>query len=305
MPSVQQLRYLVALADTLSFSRAAAIANVTQPTLSMQFRDMERRLGVKLVERNRARIVMTRAGEEISRKARIILSEIEDIRALARAEGLGLNGTIRVGVVHTVGAYLLPLLVPRLRHLHPDLRLYVREELPDVLISHLDEGRHDILIYPMPVLRKDLVSIPLFREAFWVVLPSDHPLASYRKIKKDDLRGETILTMEPGHRLSEQVSQLCEEAGASLSYDYEGTSLDTLRQMVAMGMGISLLPALYVRSEVEREQLVVARPLGGSEPNRTIGLVFRAGSPRISGFEKMAGTMRDILRETAPQVTVL
>lgn len=304
MPSIQQLRYLVALADTLSFSRAAAMANVTQPTLSMQFKDLERRLGAQLVERNRSRVVMTPMGEEISKRARVILSEVEDIHALARAQGSGLGGTIRVGVVHTLGAYLLPLVVPEFRARFPGLRFYIREELPDVLMNHLHDGRHDILICPVPVLRRDFLSIPLFAEPFLVVLPQDHRLAGQSRINRADLRGETILTMERGHRLSEQVSQLCEDVGASLSYDYEGTSLDTLRQMVAMGMGIALLPALYVRSEVEREKLVVARPLAGTAPDRTIGLVFRAGSPRKAGFERIAATMTAILRDRVPQVSV-
>lgn len=304
MPSIQQLRYLVALADTLSFSRAAAISNVTQPTLSMQFKDLERRVGAKLVERNRARVVMTHLGLEVSKKARVILSEIEDIYALTRTQGSGLGGTIRVGVVHTLGAYLLPLVVPEFRARYPELRFYIREELPDMLMNHLDDGRHDILICPTPVLRRDFLSVQLFTEPFLVVLPHDHPLASQQEINRTDLKGETILTMERGHKLSEQVSLLCEDVGASLSYDYEGTSLDTLRQMVAMGMGISLLPALYVRSEVEREKLVVARPLAGVAPDRTIGLVFREGSLRRDSFEKIATTMMEILRRRAPQVSV-
>lgn len=304
MPSIQQLRYLVALADTLSFSRAAAITNVTQPTLSMQFKDLEQRVGAKLVERNRARVVMTHLGLEVSKKARVILSEIEGIHALARTQSSGLGGMIRVGVVHTLGAYLLPLVVPDLRARYPELRLYIREELPDVLLNNLDDGRHDILICPIPVLRRDFLSIQLFTEPLLVVLPHDHPLASWQEINRADLRGETILTMERGHKLSEQVSQLCEDVGASLSYEYEGTSLDTLRQMVAMGMGISLLPALYVRSEVEREKLVVARPLAGIAPDRAIGLVFREGSFRKESFGTVATTMMEILRRRAPQVSV-
>lgn len=303
MPSIQQLRYLVALADTASFSRAAAITHVTQPTLSMQFKEMEQRLGAQLVDRNRSRVMMTPLGEAIARKARVILAEIDDIHALARNGGQTVGGTVRVGVVHTLGAYLLPLLVPEFRAAHPDLRLYVREELPEALLNHVDDGRHDMVICPIPVLRRGLISVPLFREPLLVVLPRDHPLAAQPQIDRRALRGETILTMERGHLLAEQVSQLCADVGAELSYDYEGTSLDTLRQMVAMGMGISVMPALYVRSEVEREQLVVARPLTGTAPDRLIGLVHRAQTPRRAMVETMASTMRSILRRV-PQVIV-
>jgi LysR family transcriptional regulator, hydrogen peroxide-inducible genes activator len=305
MPSVQQLRYLVAVADALHFRRAAEAVNVTQPTLSAQLRELELRLGVQLVERTRARVVMTPVGADIAARARRILAEIADIRDLARGAQRPLAGTIRVGIVQTLGPYLLPHVIPDLHEGLPDLRLYVREGLADPLIRQLEDGTIDLLFCPLPLFRADLVTVPLFREPLLVVLPRDHPLAGAEAIPRAALKGATILTLEPGHRLYEQVRALAVDFEAMVSRDYEGTSLDTLRQMVAMGLGISLLPALYVRSEVARETLVVARPLEGEQPARVIGMVWRKGSARDAEFRDLSQIVAGILTGRAPEVTVL
>ena len=301
MPTLQQMRYLTAIADTLHFRRAAEAVNVTQPTLSAQLKEMERRLGVQLVERSRAKVILTPIGAEIAERARRVLRDVEDIRDLARRTR-PLASTIRTGVVHSLGSYLLPLIVPELHESHPDLRLYVREGLPDALLSQLQTGTVDLLFYPLPVDRQDLVSVPLFSEPLRVVMARDHRLAHLPAIPPGELRGETILTLEPGHRLYDQVRDLSETFKANLSHDYEGTSLDTLRQMVAMGLGISLLPALYIRSEVARENIVVDRPIRGPEPARLIGMVWRRGTARHAEFDALARIVADILSRTAPEI---
>jgi LysR family transcriptional regulator, hydrogen peroxide-inducible genes activator len=210
-----------------------------------------------------------------------------------------------VGVVQSLGSYLLPHLIPDLHDGFPDLRLYVREGLADTLIQRLEDGAIDFLFYPLPVARADLVTVPLFREPLLVVLPREHRLARAPEIRRTDLKGETILTLEPGHRLYEQVRALAEDYEAVLSHDFEGTSLDTLRQMVAMGLGITLLPALYVRSEVARENLVLARPMSGEQPAREIGMVWRRGSARDAEFRDLAQIVAGILTGRVPEVTVL
>lgn len=301
MPTLQQLRYLVAIADTLHFRRAAEAARVTQPTLSAQLKEMETRLGVQLVERSRTRVLLTPLGTEIAARARRILREVADIRDLAR-QTRPLASTIRTGVVQSLGSYLLPLVVADLHESHPDLRLYVREALPDDLLDQLETGALDLLFYPLPVDRADLVAVPLFSEPLRVVMPRDHRLAAHATIPPAELRGETILTLEPGHRLYDQVRNLSETFEAGLSHDFEGTSLDTLRQMVAMGLGISLLPALYIRSEVARENLVVARPIAVAEPARLIGMVWRRASARQAEFRALAGILAGILARTAPEI---
>lgn len=301
MPTLQQLRYLAAIADTLHFRRAAEATRVTQPTLSAQLKEMEARLGVQLVERSRSRVILTPIGAEIAGRARRILREVEDIRDLAR-QTRPLASTIRTGVVQSLGSYLLPLLIPDLHESHPDLRLYVREALPDDLLTQLETGRLDLLFYPLPVNRADLVTAPLFSEPLRVVMSRTHRLAAFTAIPPAELRGETILTLEAGHRLYDQVRNLSETFEADLSHDFEGTSLDTLRQMVAMELGISLLPALYVRSEVARENLVVDRPIAGTEPARLIGMVWRRGSARHAEFGTLADVLAGILSRTAPEI---
>ena len=305
MPSLQQLRYLVAVADTLHFRRAAELVNVTQPTLSAQLRELELRLGTQLVERTRARVVMTPVGTEIAARARRVLTEVAGIRDLARGAQRPLSGTIRVGVVQTLGPYLLPHIIPDLHEGLPDLRLYLREGLADHLIRRLEEGTIDLLFCPLPLVRADLVTVALFREPLLVLVPRDHPLAAAKAVPRAALKGQTILTLEPGHRLYEQVCALADDLEAAVSRDYEGTSLDTLRQMVAMGLGLSLLPALYVRSEVTRETLVVARPISDAPPSRVIGMVWRKGSARDSEFRDLSQIIAGILTGRAPEVTVL
>ena len=305
MPTLQQMRYLVAVADTLHFRRAAEMVNVTQPTLSAQLKELELRLGAQLVERTRNRVMLTSVGREITDRARRVLRDVQEIKDLARVSSRPLGDTIKLGVVQSLGPYLLPLLVPDLHESHPDLRFYVREALPDTLVDQLETGALDLLFYPLPLDRSDLVTMPVFHEPLRVVMPHDHPLTAKDPVDRKDLRGETLLTLERGHRLYDQVRSLSDEFKADLSHDFEGTSLDTLRQMVAMGLGISLLPILYIRSEVARERLVVDRAIRGVEPSRLIGMVWRKGSVRDEEFRDLAQIIAGILSARAPEVTVV
>ncbi len=305
MPSIQQLRYLVSLTETRHFRRAADACHVTQPTLSAQLKELERKLGVTLVERSRSHVIITPTGNAVAAIARRILRDLDEIRAVSASGRATLETTIRIGVVPTLGSYFLPLIVPDLHALYPRLGLYLREGLPRTLLRELENGGLDLLFFPMPVGAGDLESLSLFREPIHVALPVDHALATETAIAHDMLAGETFLALEPEHKLYDQVRAICEDVGAELSHDYEGTSLDTLRQMVAMGMGLSLLPALYVKSEVAREDLVVARPFLRRGPTRTIGMVWRRGTAREADYRRLAVDICQILRRTAPEITVL
>lgn len=297
MPKLQQLRYLVALADTLSFSRAAEVCRVSQPTLSMQIKELETKLDARLVERTRARVIVTPIGQEVAKRARAMLADLDDIREIARRDDPGTpQATLQIGMVQTVGAYVLSVAMPSLRSAFPNMRVWVREERGDTLLRQLAEGVHDVILLPEEVRRPELECHRLLAEPLMVVLPADHPLARQDSVAPDDLAGETILTMERGHRLYDQIVHLCADVGAHHARDYEGTTLDTLRQMVALGMGASLLPALYVRSEVIREQLVVARPLSSRAPVRHISLVWRSSSPRENTYLAVVSKLRDSLK---------
>lgn len=305
MPTLQQLRYLVMIAETLHFRRAAERAHVTQPTLSAQLATLEDKLGVQLVERSRSRVILTAEGSEIAERARRVLADVDEIVEIARLGRQRLGGTVRVGVVQSLGSYLLPLVIPDLHARYPQLRLYVREGLAEDLIDRLEAGSLDLLFFPLPLDGRDMTTVQLFREPLLVVTPTDHPLAKLDQVPRDRLAGERILTLERGHRLHDQVRRICAETGAELSLDYGATSLDTIRQMVAMGLGISLLPALYVRSEVQQNTLVTARRLAGPQPFRALGMVWRARAARSEEFEELAQALRRILRESAPEVTVI
>ena len=305
MPTLQQYRYLVAVADTLHFRRAAETVHVTQPTLSTQLRELEERLGVQLVERSRSGVTLTPIGQEIVARARGLLRDAADIATLARTGADPLAGTIRVGVVGSLGSYFLPLVIPALHAAHPKLKFYVREGTATDLLTRLRDGALDLLFFPTPLEDRTLHVAPLFHEPLLVVLPSDHPLAAQAVVDRSALRGETVMTLEAGHRLHDTVAALCAETGAILSLDYEGTSLDTLRQMVATGLGLSVLPALYVRSEVARENLVTARPLSDPAPGRDIGIVWRTTAAQGGAYVKLAAAIRETLRRSAPEVRVI
>lgn len=305
MPSLKQLRYLVALEDHGNFRRAAEACHVTQPTLSAQLKELELKLGAGLVERSRHHVIVTPLGRQICERARRALREVDEITTLAQMAQRPLQSTIRIGVVQTLGSYMLPLIVPDLHESHPALKLYMREGLADYLLRGLRDGALDLLFMPLPVQGAGMATLPLFREPIAVVMPHDHPFAAHKSVSPEQLRGQTILSLEPGHRLYEQVRHICDDYGADLSRDYEGTSLDTLRQMVAMGMGLSLMPALYVKSEVAHQDIVVARPFSGPPPSRTVGMVWRQGTARQDEFRELASLIRAVLKVRAPEIVVL
>lgn len=297
MPSLQQLRYLIALADSLNFSRAAERLNVSQPTLSMQIRELETRLGTVLFERTRARVLLTPSGAEITRRARDVIRTVEDIRDVVRADqGTPFRGALKLGVMSSIGAYLLTVAMPKLREDYPSLRLHLREDQMDMLSRQLTEGVHDALILTGNPRQPDFVSQLLMEEDLQVVLPSDHPLAGKPMLRPDDLKGETLLSMDSSPELHGQIGALCRQTGASFARDYEGTTLDTVRQMVATGMGLGLLPALYIRSEVLRETLVVARPLSRLAPSRKIFLVWRRSSPLGESYNALGRSIITALK---------
>ena len=306
MPTLKQFRYLVALAETLHFRKAAEQCHVSQPTLSGQLKELEERLGVQLVERSqRSQVVLTPVGQTIAERARIVLRDVQDIVDLGKHGQQWLDGTIKLGALPTLGPYLLPHVLPELHQSHPSLKLYVREGMPAPLVRSLEEGDLDLLLFPMPMRETDLESTRLFREQLWVVIPGDHPLAAKKQIERSDLSGKTVLALEPGHRLYEQVADLCREFGAELSHDFEGTSLDTIRLMVGMGMGISFMPTVYVLSEVAKDPQVVARPMKSRPPTRTVALAWRRHSARSDEYQALASIIRGILRSDLPDVAVI
>jgi len=278
MPTLRQLGYLVAVADLKHFGRAAHASHVSQPTLSQQLRALEERLGVSLVERRLTGAELTPIGREIAERARRLLIEVKDIRDLAQRAGSGIAGTIRFGVTPTLGPYLMPEIVAALHRERPDLKLYIREGIPDDQVLELARGSIDMLLGPLPMQGDDLEVEPLLRERLYLIAPPDHALAKLKRLTTADLTGVGILSLDHRHHLHRQVAALCEQYGMLLLRDYEGTSLDSIRQMVGSGLGLAILPEFYIRSEVGGSAGVTVLSVEGWSARRSIAAAWRAGA---------------------------
>lgn len=295
MPSLRQLEYLIALAETRHFRRAAERTNTTQPTLSEQIKALEERLGAQLIERSRTGALLTPIGAQVVEIGRRILKDANEIRSLAAGSDDTLKGVLRVGLPSTIGPYLLPSVVPTLHRVYPELKLYVREELPQTLPHTLEDGGYDFIITPLPVRGEELTVVDLFREPLFLTVAADHPLAAKPQVERADLENQEILTLGPGHQLHDVVIALCEEFGARVRLDYEGTSLDMVREMVITGLGITFMPGLYVRRELARDHSLKVLELRGRSVYRTIGMAWRKTSARNKSFETVSKLFRDIV----------
>jgi LysR family hydrogen peroxide-inducible transcriptional activator len=302
VPTVRQLEYLVAVADVRHFRRAAERVHTTQPTLSGQLKALEERLGVQLVERSRSRVVMTPIGAEIVEVARRVLRDVKDIRSLAASREDRFAGLIRLGLPPTIGPFLVPRLVPDLHREYPKLKLYVREEVPYTLPPGLNDGSHDVVIMPLPVRGSDFETMELFKEPLYLAMPKDHVLSRKDVIHRNDLRNAPILALGSGHQLTQQVQQLCDEVGARLQFDFEGTSLDTLREMVGTGLGLTFLPGLYVKTTLLRDKSIKTMPIAGLKPTRTIGMIWRKSAARRASFEELGRFFRTIIAREFPDL---
>jgi len=307
LPTLRQLEYLAALDDARHFRRAADTLGVSQPSLSMQFSALEETLGVSLAERGRSGVTLTPVGREITNRARRILIDVQEVCDLAAAAGTqhGLLGTIRLGTSPTLGPYILPQIVKRLHREYPELTLYVREGLPRDLQADLLNGKHDMVLSPLPIVSDDLVITRLFLEPLYLVVANDHELAAKSQIDVLDLAGLKVLAPAPHYHLYDQVKGICDDVGAELLRDYEGTSLDTLRHMVGMGLGVSFLPSLYVQSEIKARGEVRALAFKGRKISRPIGIAWRKGSGTARGFSNIAGVIRDIAKSQFENLRLL
>lgn len=290
-PTLRQLEYIVAIAETGQVGLAAAKLNVSQPSLSAQLREVEEHLGMTLFQRGRSGAKVTPVGEDVVRRARQILHEIQDLREAARGGGV-FQGRLRLGVLPSIGPYLLPGVVQRLHKEHPSFRLIVREENTRDLGEGLRSGRLDMIISTPedhPGTRKE----HLFTEKLWAAVALDHSFAQNKThITLSDLNGQTLLTLGSGHRLSHIVAGLAASGGGRVSDEYEGTSLDAIRLMSATGAGIAILPSIYAATEARRGTDVSLHALDDPAANREIALIqAQLPQPRL-GSDVLAGILR-------------
>ena len=293
-PTIRQVEFFVAVSDASSFRQAAARMRVSQPTVTHQILALEASLGLQLFERSRAGTAITPAGRELIPNARRVLAEVRGLCDGAESLSKGPAGTYRLGVTPTLGPYLLPHLLPLIHKRYAALKLYVREDAPWNLEDGLVAGEYDLILSSLPMEGIGLTVVPVFREPLKLVVSADHRLAKKKRIDRRDLAGESVLTVQEPHHLHVQIQELCARLGAHLRRDYEGTSLDTLRQMVVMDMGIAFLPALYVRSEIHRPREVRVKSVQGAAIDRTHALAWRVSSPTHELFMEFANEIREV-----------
>ncbi len=295
--NIRDLQYLVAVADHGHFGRAAEACYVSQPTLSTQLKKLERELGVPLVERSTRGAVLTAAGEEIVRSARAILLEVDDIHAIAEQAADPEAATLRIGLFPTLAPYLLPHIVPAIHERFPKVELLLSEEKTDVVLSRLRAGALDVGILALPIRAEGLVVEPLFDEDFVLAVPADHRLAAMpdEPVGLDVLAHERLLLLEEGHCLREHALELCNLAGATERSGFRATSLETLRQMVAAGVGMTLLPALALKAPVTVSSSVTTRRFTEPAPSRRVALCYRSSSVHRELLAKVADIIRDCL----------
>ncbi len=295
-PSVRQLEYFVAISRFGSFRRAAEELDISQPTITAQLAQMEKTLSVVLFERGRGGATLTPAGRRLLPIARRILEELDNLMATAGVASSG-AAVYRLGVKSTLGPYILPRILPAVHARYRDLKLYVREEPPSRLEASLESGEFDLVLTALPTNSGELDGEQLLREDIKLVLPADHPLARKEVLRGSDLAGAQLLTPQEGHKLTRMVEQIAARFGAQVLRDYEGTSLDALRLMVVMGMGLAFLPALYIRSEIKADSALVVRDIEGESFARIVGLAWRSTSPARVFYRQLAQDMREVLRE--------
>ena len=292
---LKDLRYLVAVADTRHFGQAAARCFVSQPTLSAQLKKLEDYLGVQLVERHPRRIALTEAGAQVVARARRIIEASDEIVSLTALQRDPLAGRLRVALLPTIGPYLLPLVAPRIRKKLPRVELLLYEYQTGPMLEHLQAGDIEMGILALPVPVDGLAERTLFDEPFVVAVPADHALGSRKSLRTSDLDGETLLLLEDGHCLRDQALDVCSHSKMQEKQDFRATSLETLRQMVASGSGITLLPQLASTGAYGHARGVAIVPFAKPAPVRHVGALWRKTSAKQQAIEAVC----DVIAEAA------
>jgi LysR family hydrogen peroxide-inducible transcriptional activator len=297
--NLRDLEYLVAVGEHRHFGRAAEACLVSQPTLSTQLKKLEQELGIPLIERSPRQVMLTSAGERVAERGRVILEEAAAIRAFARQVNDPEGGSLRLGIFPTLAPYLLPHVVPALHERYPNLELLLIEEKTEVVLDQLRAGRLDVGILALPIMGEQLHQQPLFTEDFVLAVPAGHPLAEAGgPVDASVLAGEQVLLLEEGHCLRDQALSVCRLTGASERRGFRATSLETLRQMVAAGVGITLLPSLAVKPPVPASDDIVLLPFREPIPKREIAMLWRS----TSVYQDLLPGMGELIGKLATQV---
>ena len=284
--NIRDLEYLVALAEHKHFRRAADACHVSQPTLSGQIRKLEDELGIILLERTSRKVLFTQSGLLLVDQAKTVLREVKLLKEMASNQGKEMTGPLHVGVIPTIGPYLMPHIVPALQNAFPDLELFLYEAQTHQLLEQLETGRLDCAIVASVRETEPFIEVPLFKERMLLAVAENHPWAKEQTIPMSMLKDHEMLMLDDGHCLRNQALGYCFTAGAKENSHFQATSLETLRNMVAATAGMTLMPELAVLSEGERGgvKYLPCKP----EPSRDVILVYRPGSPLRARYERIA-----------------
>jgi LysR family hydrogen peroxide-inducible transcriptional activator len=294
MITLRQLRYLAALAQHRHFGRAAEACAVTQPALSMQIRDLEKELGIALVERRPNDVALTDLGVEVARRADRVLVTTRDLVDFAQHRGRVLSGHLRLGIIPSLAPYVLPKILPVLQRRFPELRVELRETQTKVLIDELSRGALDAVMLALPVTEPDIETIRLFDDAFLLAVPAADPRSESARVTPRDIDQSRLILLEEGHCLRDQALAYCASAHGGAALGLGATSLATVMQMVANGYGITLVPKVAVDVEVRDERIKLLR-FAAPEPGRTVGLAWRRTSPRKVDFVALGQLVSETL----------
>ena len=288
--NLKDLKYLLAVAEHRHFGRAAEACFISQPTLSTQVKKLEETLGVVLFERGRRQVMLTAAGQSIVAQAGVVLRNVDELVRIADSYRDPLGGNFRLGIIPTVAPYLLPLVLAPVRRALPNLRVQLFEGQTAVIMAQLQEGELDAVVLALPVHEDDMEQVPLFEEPFYFAVPASHPKAKRKAIREAELDQEQVLLLEDGHCLRDQALEICKSRNAVENTNFRATSIETLRQMVAAGVGVTLMPELAVGGGAEVRYIPFSNRKG---PHRVIGICWRSSSPRSA----LLGELTEALKQ--------
>jgi len=292
-PSIKQLKYLCAVAEHRHFSKAAAACHVTQSTLSASIQELESQLGIKIFERNKKTVLITSLGEKLLIQARIVLGDVKDFVGIARAHEAPLMGDLHLGVIPTIGPFLLPAILSDLRKSFDKLKLYLKEEMSAELVQQLQQGKLDLIILAFPFLLPDMETVSLFKDEFLLCLPPGHELEKVQDVQQHQLRGQSLLLLEEGHCLRDHALEACKLESGDTDLVYQGTSLHTLVQMVANGLGMTLLPAMSVDANVLGDTHLQLKHFPNENVSREVGMAWRKSDPRREEYLLLAEFVKE------------
>ncbi len=285
--NIKELYYLVAVAETEHFGNAAKKCFVSQPTLSVQLRKLEDELNVQLFERNNKQVLITPAGRLLVEQSKKILSEIKIMKEMAQNISNPFSGTLRIGIIPTLGPYLLPCILQKIKNKFPQLEIFITEKKTETIVQELLSGKLDTIILALPSEGHGIETQLLFEEPFHLALPTQHTLAAKKSITLDDLKNETLLLLEEGHCLRDQALAVCPSTKTIDKNDFSATSLETLRHLVAINAGITLLPGLSLKA-AQQDNNIMIKAFKNPSPSRKIGMQWRESSPQKCCYQAIA-----------------